>query len=93
MYIHLFVFELIYCTSVLIYVITKRVIIDKFFYPQTQFVEDGARATPNTSLTDEEKLKICMEQLKEKEEEIIDLNGQITELNEQLKVNILMYIL
>ena len=54
----------------------------QILYSQTQFVEDGARATPNTSLTDEEKLKICLEQLKEKEEEIVDLNGQISTLKE-----------
>ena len=54
----------------------------QILYPQAQFVEDGARATPNTSLTDEEKLKICLEQLKEKEEEIVDLNGQISALKE-----------
>ena len=54
----------------------------QILYPQTGFVEDGARATPNTSLTDEEKLKVCLEQLKEKEEEIIDLNGHISVLKE-----------
>ena len=54
----------------------------QILYSQTQFVEDGARASPNTSLTDEEKLKVCMEQLKEKEEEIVDLNGLISALKE-----------
>ena len=54
----------------------------QILYSQTQFVEDVARATPNTSLTDEEKLKVCMEQLKEKEEEIFDLNGQISAMKE-----------
>ena len=58
-------------------------IIIKILYPQIQFVEDGARATPNTSLSDEEKLKVCLEQLKEKEEEIVDLNGQISSLKEE----------
>ena len=46
------------------------------FQPQTQYVEDGAGATPD------------------REEEIVDLNGQITELNEHIKVNILhVYII
>ena len=58
----------------------------QILYPQTQFIEDGARATPNTSLTDEEKLKICLEQLKEKEEEIVDLNGQISALKEDKRL-------
>ena len=51
-------------------------------YPQTQFVEDGPRGTPNIILTDEEKPKVCLEQLKEKEDEIVILNGQISALKE-----------